>query len=134
MEFFEKEISFLSKEFDAGTNLWKEVSLTKTATFKELSRTDKDQHKFHFKIISLFTMSPKEDEGTLDNPGMNINLDPDAIYDLTVKGIKTLMVLNTEFTAADKNALLSDSGALFKLGFWLLTEKIAPFFSNSMQT
>lgn len=132
MQQFEKQISFLSKVFypDKVTeshNGWEEEPVTKTATFKELSRTDRAQHKLHFKIISIFEHFGAKEGG-------EIKLDPDGMYDLSVKAINTLLITDkTTFTDQDKAEFLNDSGAIFDFGFWLLGEKIAPFFSKFNQ-
>ena len=121
---FTTEISFLSKEFQE--NDWVEVMVKKAITFKEISRTDKDQHKFHFAIIATF-------QAFGDNGKGGVKLDGDAVYDLTVKAIEVLYTETAEFTELNKNELLADSGALFSLGMWLLSEKITPFFQIFIQ-
>lgn len=129
MEQFKKEISFLSKVFDASkvtdiNNGWEEGTVTKVATFKELSRTDKAQHKLHFKIVAIFEHFGAKDEGA------DMKIDSDGVYDLTVKAINTLLIADPDFTVQDKAEFLNDSAAIFGFGFWLLGEKIAPFFST----
>jgi|SRR4051812_32595103 hypothetical protein len=131
MEQFNREISFISKIFDADKvtdtcNGWIEGVVTKTATFKELSRTDKLQHKLHFKIIAIF-----EHFGVKE--GEDVKIDSDGVYDLTVKAINTLLIPDPEFTVQDKAEFLNDSAAIFDFGFWLLGNKIAPFFSKFNQ-
>ena len=133
MDVFEKEITFLSREFEIDSNnpddkgKWVEKAVKKIATFKELSRTDKDQHKLHFMLVGIMTNAPKDGE---DETKMNI--DSDALYDLTVKAIKLLLKIDERFTAQDKAEFLADSGAIFNFSMWLLGEKITPFFSNLM--
>lgn len=123
MEQFKRDISFISKVFDTETSQWEEKPITKSATFKDLSRTDKSQHKLHFKIISIFEhFGAKESEG-------DVKIDSDGVYDLTVKAINTLLIPDPDFTVQDKAEFLNDSAAIFDFGFWLLGEKIAPFFS-----
>lgn len=133
MDFFKKEVKFISQVFnpDPAINNFESIQVAKTATFKELDRVDKSQHKLHFKIVSLFmnNLGEKNDDGTA-----NINLDSDALYDLTLKGIKTLIQINPEFTAQDLTEFLQDSGAIFNFAFWFLTEKLSPFFSTLTQT
>jgi hypothetical protein len=131
MEQFNREISFISKIFDADKvtdtcNGWIEGVVTKTATFKELSRTDKLQHKLHFKIIAIF-----EHFGVKE--GEDVKIDSDGVYDLTVKAINTLLIPDPAFTVQDKAEFLNDSAAIFDFGFWLLGNKIAPFFSKFNQ-
>lgn len=122
METFEKEITFLSKQL-VNTE-WDLIEISKVATFKELSRVDRSQHKLHFMLISLFTS--KSEEG--DENKMAI--DSDSLYDLTTKAIKTLLVINETFTETDKAEFLNDSGAILSFGIWALPGKFTPFFSS----
>jgi hypothetical protein len=129
MQTFQKEVTFLSKtpnSFNIETNAWDYEQVTKTATFKELSRTDRDQHKLHFKIVALFTGGNIERE---EDEKAGTTLESDDIYDLTVKCIKKLLIIDENFTAQNREEFLTDSGAIMNFGFWLLGEKIAPFFS-----
>ena len=78
MDTFQKEITFIKKEpfteEDGNTIVWKPVETTKVATFKELDQTDKEQHKLHFKIVSLGeSVNTKGDEGLVVNT--------DTLYD-----------------------------------------------------
>jgi hypothetical protein len=130
MQQFQRDIKFISKIFAESKisdtcNGWIEDTISKKATFKELSRTDKAQHKLHFKIIAIF-----EHFGVKDGEGDAIKIDSDGVYDLTVKAINTLLILDEGFTVQDKAEFLNDSAAIFDFGFWLLGEKIAPFFSK----
>jgi hypothetical protein len=134
MQTFQKEITFLSKEFDESKvnepcKGWVEAPITKIATFKELSRTDKSQHKLHFKIIAIFEHFGVKEEDT-DGENLQVKIDSDGVYDLTVKAINTLIIPDPSFTMQDKAELLNDSAGIFQFGFWLLGEKIAPFFSK----
>jgi hypothetical protein len=122
METFEKEITFLSKQLVDGTE-WALVETSKMATFKELSRVDKNQHKLHFMLISLFSSTQNEDE---ENKTV---IDSDSLYDLTVKAIKMLLVVNNSFNDTDKAEFLNDSGAILNFGLWALKEKFTPFLS-----
>src|ERR1044071_7921560 len=111
---FQKEISFLSKLWNEPSTSFVEGSVTKTATFKELSRTDKSQHKLHFKIIAIF-----EHFGAKEG-AEEIKIDSDGVYDLTIKAINTLLIPDPAFTVQDKAEFLNDSAAIFNFGFWLL--------------
>jgi hypothetical protein len=119
METFQKEIKFLSKEFNEETKAFEIGEVEKIATFKELDREDKSQHKLHFKLVSLFKAT--EDE---ENP----EISSDNMYDITVKFINQMLLIDQKFTAADKTAFLQDSGALLTFGLWLMNDKLAPFF------
>jgi len=128
METFQKDISFLAQTLNGENNEWVLSPVTKTATFKELSRTDRNQHKLHFKIIAIFeAFGVNADD---DSDGTKFKIDSDGVYDLTVKAIKTLLIEDPQFTVQDKTELLNDSGAIFEFGMWLLGEKIVPFFST----
>jgi len=79
METFKKEISITAPVFDEKTNTHTQETVEKTATFKELSRTEKDQHKLHFMLIGIFESNPTK--ATMD-------IDTDKMYDITVKAIE----------------------------------------------
>jgi hypothetical protein len=121
---FEQEITFMSKDMDPDTKQWIETPVTKTATFKELSRTDKTQHKLHFMLMSII----ESDEES----GDKLHIDSDKLYDITTKFIKTLLVINENFTEQNKGEFLSDSGALLSFGLKILGDKITPFFVKLM--
>jgi len=122
---FEKEVSYISWGLnDEGTDTVENV-VTKVATFKELSRTDKLQHKLHFKLISLFEGLEKE-KGESDSVGIS----SDGLYDITVKAINILLIPTPSFTENDKKEFLSDSIALLEFGMWLFKEQFSPFFSK----
>lgn len=129
MTTFTKEISFINPAFfdkDAKPQpQHTEKEVTKTATFKELSRTDKDQHKLHFTLIGI-SLNTKTDDG-------KIKLDTDSLYEVTVKVVTTLLVTDDKFTEIDKELFLSDSSALIDFGFWFIGEKLTPFFSILMK-
>lgn len=133
MEQFQRHITFIQKVFYADKvsdtcDGWLEEPVTKFATFKELSRTDKSQHKLHFSIVGIF-----EHFGAKE--GEEIKIDSDGLYDLTIKAIKTLLITDkSDFTDADKTEFMNDSGAIFDFGMWLLGNKIAPFFSTFNKT
>ena len=124
LETFEKEIEFLKKDYDEKTDTWPVKPIKKTATFKKLSAVDRSQHKLHFKILSLASAFGNDAETD------QISIDTDVLYDLTVKSIKTLLVVDDKFTAADKEEFLSDSLALLNFGLWMLTSETIPFFSK----
>jgi hypothetical protein len=131
MNTFTKDIPFLTSVIKDGTTEWTLEPIIKTATFKELSRTDRTQHKLHFKIISLFTGNPQNED---DDEKEKTLFDSDVVYDLTVKCIKKLLVVDEKFTATDKEEFLNDSGAIINFGLWYLSNKITPFFSELNRT
>jgi len=119
---FEKELSWVSYDVDGDKVV--ESPRTKIATFYDLNRTDKRQHKLHFKIISIFEGLEKgKDEAD------SIGISSDGLYDITVKAINILLVTNEVFNEVDKKELLNDSIALLELGMWLFKEKFTPFFA-----
>lgn len=130
IQFFEQPITFMSQELD-GSELVDKV-VTKTAQFKELSRTQRDQHKLHFKIISVFSGASSNDSYIGDGKTASFTIDTDVIYDLTTKFIRLNHIPNENFTIQDREELLQDSGGLATFGLWLLAEKISPFFSELM--
>ncbi len=125
MKTFEKEISWVGWEFDASSNDMVEKTRTKIATFKDLNRTDKSQHKLHFKLISLFEGTEK----SKDEPD-TIGVSSDGLYDITVKAINLLLTENESFTKVDKEEFLNDSVALLSFSMWLFKEKFTPFFQS----
>lgn len=124
MSTFTKEISFINPAFfdkdikPAGAHVEKEEK--KTATFKELSRTDKDQRKFQFMLMSVFK---SKGEGEMQ-------IDHEMLCDITEKGVEVLLIPDANFTEIDKTNFLNDNGAVISFGMWLLGEKISPFFSH----
>jgi|YelNatPaOPRAMG01_1025707.scaffolds.fasta_scaffold91594_3 hypothetical protein len=129
MKTFEKEVSYVSWEVDTEKNESVETVVTKTATFKELSRTDKTQHKLHFKLISLVEGLKKE-----KGEENSIGISSDGLYDITVKAINILFVPTDSFTEQDKKEFLNDSMALLDFGLWLFKEQFTPFFAKSKMT
>lgn len=125
MKTFEKEVSYVSWEVDTEKNESVETVVTKTATFKELSRTDRAQHKLHFKLISLFEGLEKEKDE--EN---SVGISSDGLYDITVKAINILFVPTDGFTEQDKKEFLNDSMALLDFGLWLFKEQFTPFFAK----
>ena len=125
METFQKEITFLSKVAVPGTDnssiSWQNLPTTKTATFKELIQTERDQHKLHFKIISVFRTFKLDQNG-------QVQLDDDGVYELTTLFIEKMLITDESFSNQDLKEFLNDSAALFSFGFTLLSEKISPFF------
>ena len=128
VEKFQRSITYaqvipVANTEDVNAIDWIEQDVTKTATFKELKKTDVDQHKLHFKIIAIGESSTIGDDG---RPVINT----DAMYDLSVKTIKTLLIPDENFTAEDKKDFLGDSSAILAFGMWMWAEKFNPFFSK----
>lgn len=138
---FLKEIEWAAPSIAEDTSEVVESIKSKEATFKELNRFDKTQAKLHFKIISMFegmqddqkeeirkAKTPEEKSAILENSDISIN--SDALYDITVKAVNQLLVVDEKFTANDKDELINDSIALLNLGLWLFANKFAPFFQK----
>ena len=119
---FTKEISFINPAFfDTETKKHVEQEVKKTATFKELSRTDKEQRKFQFMLMSVFK-SKGENE---------IAIDHEMLCDITEKAIEVLLITDDKkFTDIDKQQFLNDNGAVINFGMWFLGEKLSPFFQH----
>lgn len=128
MKTFTKELTWMTYEPGEKPGDVKEVFKTKIATFKELNRTDKTQHKLHFKIMSILQGSKEENSEENKEEKGEININTDVLYDITAKSVKQLLVCDNDFTEMDKNELLNDSIALLEFGGWLLGEKFTPFF------
>ena len=123
---FTKKVTFVSFVPDT-TNIpvqMIEQEITKEATFKELSRKDPKQSKLFWRIISLFEGQQVEDVETTQK----IEPSTDKIADLTEKAIRTLLIVDENFTDEDKKEFLSDSIACINFGLWFLNEKCKPFF------
>lgn len=134
METFSKEVAFLTPVYDqvahdAGNiGVWGKGTVKKIATFKELDQTDRDQHKFHFKVISFFGKSAAEETDEEEEKESVGAFDSDGIYDIATKFIKKFLVPGPDFTLADRESFLSDSGALLDFSLWLVKDKLTPFF------
>jgi len=129
---FSREVTYLTAGFD-GTN-HVVTPVTKIVTFKELDSRDQDQHKLHFKIMSLYTSQPDQEDGepVIKDGKRHVDVDTDKIYELTVAAIRKLVITDdTEFTKIDKQEFLADSKALLPFGMWFLTEKAFPFFHDT---
>lgn len=131
MSTFQKEISFISptafnQELNSGMGGFEENEVTKTATFKELSRIDREQHELHFMIMAAFE----------ETKGKKVKYDSTQVLGMTDVFIETCMLVNdgtnptVDVTVADKTQFLNDSIAKLNFGLWLLNEKFAPFFAQ----
>lgn len=125
MTHFTKEIHFLQQGLIG--NEVKYIPSAVIAHFKELSRTDMEQHKLAMRITSTFRKFKFE---KLPNDKVKVELDDEAVYDLTVMFINTMSIYTNEYDEQVKNEILADSGAIYTFGMWVLSEKIAPFFRN----
>lgn len=117
MDLFKKDIKFASNILNDAQE-FEIMNVTKEATFKELDRRDKDQHKLHFMLMAIVKFN---EEG-------EILVDSDILYDFTVRAVKVLLVKTDEFTEQDRVEFLQDSAALLQFGQWMLAAKITPFF------
>jgi hypothetical protein len=129
MKTFTKELTWVGWEVDAenpNSNEPVQVERVKTATFKELNRTDETQHKLIFQISELFdSKSKKNEDGETD-----VDLNSAAFCDLIKKAVRDLLVTNQNFSEMDKREFLQDALGLMSFGFWMLQNHFAPFFSK----
>jgi len=136
MNTFKKEITYLGKTFDQSImsdthDGFVLKPVTKLATFKELDQTSREQHKFHFRLVTFYTtLQKKDDFGSKEG---EIALDTDEAYDLAVEFINKYAICDeTEFTNRDREEVLNDAGAMISLSMWLAKEKFFPFFQVLM--
>jgi hypothetical protein len=103
---------------------WKEETITKTATFKELSRTDPSQREMSWMIMDVFdTENVKKTK-----KGITSHINREIISELADKFVKDMLIIDENFSEQDKNELLGDNGAMIKLGLWLAHNKFFGFF------
>jgi hypothetical protein len=125
-ETYQKEITYLSSQFD---NDKQEIALkpfTKSFTFLELSRTDKKQHKLFFLMFPLYRNS-------IDMSGNSRTIaDPEVLQNLTNIAIETLMICADVKEEQDKKEFLNDGIAVMNFGYWFLNQKFTPFFLDSL--
>lgn len=127
----------LHPEDAADMPVWTEELGITTATFKELSRTDRTQRKLAMFINTVFRkfgFKEVDDPRAEGGKRFVVEIDDEAVSDLTEKFIDTCSVYTDQYTEANKNEILNDSGAMYAFGMWLLTEKITPFFSILRET
>lgn len=132
MKTFTKEITWVGYDVDIEAENPEQVltERTKTATFKELNRTDETQHKLIFQISELFDSKSKKDE----NGDTDVDLNSASFCDLIKKTVKDLLIVDQNFTEMDKREFLQDALALMSFGFWMLQNHFAPFFSKFKPT
>lgn len=135
--FFKQEITYSEKTFNnelvSDTNDgWYYRRITKLATFKELDQMARDQHKFHFRLVTFYTMgTTKESFGAMQG---SFTVDTSEAYDLTVEFINKFLAPNEDFTSRDREELLNDASALIFLSMELAKKKFYPFFQKLMLT
>jgi hypothetical protein len=121
MSTFEKVISYKSRVLRGTHHVIERVE--KKATFNELNEMEQGQHKLHFKIMSLYrtrVLSDSEETKVAE-------IDTDILYDLTVLSVKSLAVVDDEFTEIDLREFLGCSLSILKFGMWFLENHILPF-------
>lgn len=133
---FKHELSYVEKALNEQRNDWTTAPVKKMATFKELSRVDVTQHKlamFISKTIRRFPRVPvmvdgvqKKNEKGEDVSSMDI--DDESMYDVTVRFVKECAIVGGDFDEQAKAEFLNDAGGIYAFGWWLMTEKILPFF------
>ncbi len=119
MQTFQKEITFINPAgWDDVEKRHVEKEECKVATFKEFSRTDREQREFQFLVTSI-----------IKSTGSTTIVDPKVLCDITEQFIEVNLLLDASFTATDKLQLLNDNVAIIDFALWLLKEKITPFFA-----
>jgi hypothetical protein len=101
-------------------NKWKRSRVKKQATFKELDEDDPDQHLLHFQIADYF-MAQGDDVSKFKI---------EDSYAITRLFIKEQLVPDENFTAKDKELFLGNSRSIMKFAFWVMKNKVSPFFLN----
>lgn len=121
---FTKEIYFFNPacwDDEAKQHVGKEVS--KTATFKQLNRNDREQRKFQFMLTSIFKSKNEND----------ISVDHEVLSDITEQFVEVMLTPDATFTETDKAMFLNDNIAVIEFALWLLKEKLSPFFVQLAQ-
>ena len=117
METFTKEIVFLGRVFDSTKNDWIDGEITKTATFNELSRKAPEQRELCWITLDILDLKNKTPK-----------IDSETACKLVDLFIDKMLIVNETFTEQDKKEFLSDNTSVISFGFWLIHEKIIPFF------
>jgi hypothetical protein len=120
MSTFKHEIRFKQNQLD-GLEM-KLRTVKKTVTFRELDETNKDQHRLHFRIMSLYKTKMEVDERT-----KTMSIDTDVLYEITVESVKLLAVVDDSFTEMEMKEFLASSIGVLKFGLWFLENHITPF-------
>lgn len=140
---FDREISYLHYDLNETRTQWGHFPIKKVATFKELSRVDRSQAKLSMAVASAFRKFPRVpvfDETGKQKTGedgkllFTMSFDEEIIYDITSRFISDMTVLNSVFGEQERAELLNDAGAVLMFGWWLLEEKLLPFFQHLLQT
>lgn len=132
---FTHQITYLAKIFDGSIEVddqndgWVLKETPAVITFKDLDQTSREQHKFHFRIISFYSNAKKR--AGFGSQEMQIDIDTDELYDMAVEYINRFSIPDeANFGAIAKEEVLNDFGAMSSLAFWLLKEKFYPFFQK----
>ena len=112
---FTKEIIFISLVHNGVEFV--ETLVKKTATFKELSRTDKTQNDLCWLIMELFESKKKK-----------VHIKREEASELVDLFIDKMLIISDTFTEQDKTDFLNDNGAIISFGKWLCWEKCWDFF------
>lgn len=123
---FKHKVVFRSKTLK-GTEVVKE-NTEKIVTIKQLDQGDTSQHRLHFMIMSLYR---KKVSINGDDKETRMEMDSDALYDITYRAIQILFVTDEYFTEIDLAELLADSMAILRFGLWFLETHVVPFIAAS---
>lgn len=130
MNTYTKEISFLSPGFSDDRTKFEHHMTKVTACFKELSRTESDQHGLAMQI----TRTMRKFRTINEDKTVTVDIDDEAMLVLVKRYITDMSVFTDEYTAAHQKEILADVGALYVFGNWVVGEKCAPFFSILHET
>lgn len=133
---YSQAISYVTKVFNETRTGFKDAPTKVLATFKELSRTDKSQHKLAMLITSTMRRFGKVEKPAEDGKPATyiLEVDDEILYDLTVRYITETSVFTDIYRETERAEILADAGAILSFGHWALKEKIAPFFSILHET
>lgn len=133
---FNKVVKYLEKALNDTRTQWTEKPVEHTATFKELSRVDPTQHKFAMAVNRSMRKFPRipvmengmQKKNEQGEEVFSIDIDDEIMYDLTARFVREMTVLSADFGEQQRAEFLNDAGAIYELGWWLMAEKIIPFF------
>lgn len=130
---FSKELTFIKPVYretlvsDTCDGWDNKSQVKKMAHFYELDALNRDQHKYHFRIIGFYSNAEKKDG--FGTQAAQITMPTDEMYDMTVEFLKKFCLLNPEgFNETDRELFLNDFSAISAFALWLFREKVYPFF------
>jgi hypothetical protein len=120
---FEKEVTFVSNAYNPETKQIEDCFVTKTATFKELSRSNPDHYDYAWDVLQMY-------KKVGDGKDADVIAVKRVAAPLVRQYVNDMLILNEKFTETDKKEFLADNGALAMFGIWLTNSKFIVFFST----